>query len=156
MTARFWLVKSEPDAFSFQDLVATEDTLWDGVRNFQARNHLKSMQVADRVLYYHSNARPPAVVGIAVVVESAVPDPLQFDTSSKYYDPRATEMSPIWFSPRLAALEPLHPVPLDELRGMHELQRSKLVLPGNRLSVLELSHQEYDAVILRARRGSSR
>src|SRR5690606_27380899 len=93
-----WLMKSEPDVFSIDDLQAQMRTLWDGVRNYQARNFMmKDMRPGDNVLIYHSNAKPSAVVGVAKVSAEAVPDPTQFDKKSPYYDPKATPDKPRWY-----------------------------------------------------------
>ena len=95
---RYWLVKSEPNAFSFDDLMAeAEQTApWDGIRNYQARNYMREMRPGDKVLFYHSNVVPPGVVGVAVVASEPYADPTQFDQSSRYYDPKSTAEAPRW------------------------------------------------------------
>ena len=93
----FWLMKSEPDVFSIDDLKREKKTGWDSVRNYQARNFMRDeMQLGDLVLFYHSNAEPSGVAGVAKIVGPAVPDPLQFDTKSEYYDARSTKADPAW------------------------------------------------------------
>lgn len=142
-----WLVKTEPDVFSYADLERDAATSWDGVRNYQARNNLRLMRLGDLVLVYHSNAAPPGVVGIAEVVAEHVPDPTQFDPTSEYFDPTAKEGEGRWSMVRLAARRPLRLVPLDELRRIPELAGSRLIAPGNRLSVLSLTGEEFDAIV---------
>ncbi|MDH3222777.1 MAG: EVE domain-containing protein, partial [Gemmatimonadota bacterium] len=98
MARQYWLVKSEPEAYSIDDLERDGKTFWDGIRNYSARNLMRDkMKVGDRVLYYHSNANPPGVVGIAEVVTASYPDHTQFDPESRYHDPKATEEKPRWF-----------------------------------------------------------
>src|SRR5215208_1030169 len=96
---QYWLVKSEPDVFSFDDLTKApkKTTHWNGVRNFAARNHLRSMKKGDLVFFYHSMAKPAAVVGIAEVVREAYPDPGAFDPKDEYYDPKSKKEDPTWF-----------------------------------------------------------
>jgi len=147
-----WLVKTEPDVFSYDDLQRSGTTGWDGVRNYQARNHLRSMRLGDLVLVYHSNAAPPGVVGIAEVVAEHTPDPTQFDPSSKYFDPASRHEEPRWSLVRLAARQSLPIVPLDELKTLPALAGSRLVARGNRLSVLPLTAAEFEAVVTAARR----
>ncbi|MEK6556439.1 MAG: EVE domain-containing protein [Bdellovibrionota bacterium] len=95
---KYWLMKTEPDVFSIDDLAKKGESLWDGVRNYQARNFMMNdMKVGDTVLFYHSNATPSGVVGLAKVAKPAKPDPSQFDKKSEYYDPKATPEKPRWF-----------------------------------------------------------
>ncbi|HNQ99863.1 MAG TPA: EVE domain-containing protein [Trueperaceae bacterium] len=136
--ARCWLVKSEPDCYSFDQLVADGRTAWEGVRNYQARNYMRDdMRVGDLVLYYHSSTAVPAVVGIAKVASQPYPDATQFDPDNEYYDPKATEAAPRWF---LVDLEPVRslprPVTLEELRADPDLAGMQLLARGNRLSVM--------------------
>lgn len=142
--ARCWLVKSEPDCYSFDQLVADGRTAWEGVRNYQARNYMRDdMRVGDLVLYYHSSTAVPAVVGIAKVASQPYPDATQFDPDNEYYDPKATEAAPRWF---LVDLEPVRPLPrpvtLEELRADPDLAGMQLLARGNRLSVMpvEVEH----------------
>jgi len=146
----FWLLKSEPDAFSIDDLERKRVESWDGVRNYQARNNLRSMQLGDLGLFYHSNAKPPGVVGIARICREAYPDPTAWDRKSKYYDPKSDPNAPRWFmvdvefvekTPNLVSLEDMkQDVALD---GMVVTQRSRLsVQPVARehfVHVLELA-----------------
>ena len=98
MGKRYWLMKTEPGTYSIEDLKKDKKTIWDGVRNYQARNiMMNDMQVGDEVLFYHSNAKPPGVAGLAKITKSAAPDPTAQEKKSKYYDPKATPEKPIWF-----------------------------------------------------------
>jgi predicted RNA-binding protein with PUA-like domain len=132
MTAH-WLVKSEPDVFSIDDLAKKGVAGWDGVRNYQARNFMKEMKLGDRVFFYHSNALPPGIAGAAEVARTAYPDATQFDRNAGHYDPKAVPDKPIWFQvdirfvekfPRLLSLDELRGVPA--LAGMPLFQRSRL------------------------------
>jgi predicted RNA-binding protein with PUA-like domain len=128
-----WLMKSEPDVFSIDDLKNKGVAGWDGVRNYQARNFMKAMKLGDRVFFYHSNASPPGIAGIAEVAKLAYPDPTQFDPKAGHYDPKAIPDKPIWFQvdlrfvkkfPRLLSLDELRGVPA--LSGMPLFNRSRL------------------------------
>ncbi len=149
---RAWLVKSEPDAFGFDDLwrAPQRTTVWDGVRNYQARNFMRDdMRVGDVVLFYHSNATPPGVVGLAEVASAPYPDPSQFDPASPYFDPTSTREAPRWVSVDIRAVAPLpRLVPLDELREDPRLAALDLPLVrrGNRLSVMPMPLEAVDRV----------
>ncbi len=91
-----WLIKSEPDVFSYDDLVRAGREGWDGIRSYQARNFMREMRRGERAIFYHSNAKPPGVAGICEIVETAEPDPTQFDPSAKYYDPASSPADPRW------------------------------------------------------------
>jgi predicted RNA-binding protein with PUA-like domain len=147
-----WLLKSEPETFGYPDLVRKRREGWDGVRNFQARNHLRAMQKGDLAIFYHSNASPPGAAGICKVVRTAEPDPTQFDPSSKYYDPTSDPTDPRWDWVTVAPVRELRFVPLDELRTIPELATSALVAKGNRLSVLPLTDEQFDAIVKTAGR----
>ena len=92
----YWLMKSEPDAYSIQDLKREEETLWDGIRNYQARNFMRSMKIGDQAFFYHSNIKPPGIVGLIEIIEINLVDPYQFDESSKYYDKKSKKENPRW------------------------------------------------------------
>lgn len=151
MTRNHWLVKTEPDVFSYRDLERLGRTDWDGVRNYQARNHLRAMRKGDLVIVYHSNAEPPGVAGVATVDAEHEPDPSQFDAGSPYFDPRSRREDPRWSMTGLAPVEELDFLPLDELRTIRELTGSRLLAPGNRLSVFPLSVVEFEAIVARAK-----
>ena len=151
---RYWLVKSEPSCFSFDDLMKApkRTTGWDGVRNYQARNFMRDdMQVGDGVLYYHSSASPPAIAGIAEVARAAYPDPTQFDPGSEYYDPKASREAPTWMQVDVRAVRALpHALPLDALRKVPALGKMELLRTGSRLSVQPVTEQEWHAVLREA------
>lgn len=144
---RYWLVKTEPETFSFADLEKNPDTGWDGVRNYQARNNLKDMNIDDLVLVYHSNTTIPGVVGVAKVTAGHQPDPTQFDDESPYYDPASSVENPRWYWVRLRAVKPLELISLEHLKRMPELVGSQLTAKGNRLSVLEITRAQYQAIV---------
>ena len=142
-----WLMKSEPDVFSYDDLVRVKREGWDGVRNYQARNFMRTMRTGDLVIFYHSNATPPGAAGIARVAKEAEPDPTQFDPASKYFDPKSPPDDPRWDWVTLAPKKRLRFVPLDVLRTMPELAECQLLARGNRLSVIPLTEQEFAAIV---------
>ena len=150
MACRYWLMKSEPSTFSVQDLrkVRHQTTSWDGVRNFQARNFMRAMKRGDRVLFYHSNADPPAAVGIAEVVKEAYPDDTAFDPKDVHYDPRSTPKKPLWdmVDIKLVRIFP-RPVGLDRLRREPGLKRMELLRKGSRLSVQPVRPEEWRIVL---------
>ena len=143
-----WLVKSEPEEFSFDDLLASPNktTHWEGVRNYAARIHLRAMKVGDPVLFYHSNASPPAVVGVAEVVRDAYPDHTAFDPKDPHHDPKSRPAEPTWFMVDLRAVERLaRPVSLDELKKQKGLETMALLRIG-RLSVQPVTAREYGII----------
>jgi len=142
-----WLMKSEPDVFSYDDLVAVRREGWDGVRNYQARNFMREMKKGDLVIFYHSNATPPGVAGVAKIVKEAEPDPTQFDPSSKYFDPKSPPEDPRWDWVTLGPKKRLRFIPLDDLRSMPALVDCRLLARGNRLSVMPLTEAEFDAIV---------
>lgn len=144
---RYWLMKSEPDVYSIDDLERDGRTMWDGVRNYQARNNMRSMKVGDRVLFYHSRQDPPAIVGVAEVVREAYPDPTQFDPGSKYYDPKSSEDDPRWWLVDVGFVEKLkQPVTLPAVKAEMRLQNMVLVR-RSRLSVQPVEDKEYRRVM---------
>jgi predicted RNA-binding protein with PUA-like domain len=147
-----WLLKSEPDVFSYDDLERVGREGWDGIRNYQARNYLRQMRRGDRAVFYHSNAKPPGVAGICKVVKTAEPDPTQFDPSSDYYDPKSPPGNPRWDWVTVAPVRPLNFVALDDLREIDALRHCRLLAKGNRLSVLPLTDDEFAAIVKAAGR----
>jgi predicted RNA-binding protein with PUA-like domain len=144
----YWLVKSEPFVFSIQDLKRDKVTLWDGVRNYQARNFLKEMKKGDTVLYYHSREDPIGVAGIATIHKEAYPDPTQFDKRNKYFDPKATKENPRWFCPDLKFKKAFKEVvTLAEMRENKSLEGMVLLKKGSRLSVQPVTKKQYDSVL---------
>lgn len=133
----YWLMKSEPDVYSLQDLQRDRQTIWDGVRNYQARNFLRSMQVGDLAFFYHSNTVPPGIVGLMQIVEPNLDDPTQFDRQSKYYDAKSTQQQPRWQTVRVEYVETFsQPLTLDQLRQQFTAEELLVVRQGNRLSVM--------------------
>lgn len=148
---RFWLVKSEPGAFSFDDLLASpgRTTRWDGVRNYQARNSMRDdMRVGDGVLFYHSNAEPAAIVGVCEVVREAYPDHTAFDASDPHHDPKSRADAPTWVMVDIRGIERLAcPLSLADLRGVKGLEKMVLLQKGSRLSVQPVSPGEWKVVM---------
>jgi predicted RNA-binding protein with PUA-like domain len=146
MAKQYWLMKSEPDVFSIDDLERNGSTSWEGVRNYKARNYMKSMVVGDEVLFYHSNAKPPGVAGIARVSREAYPDPFQFDSKSKYYDAKARKDDPRWYMVDVSFVaKAAEPVGLPEIKADPALADMELVRYG-RLSVQSVRKAEFDRV----------
>jgi predicted RNA-binding protein with PUA-like domain len=147
---KYWLLKTEPESFSIQDLAraAKRTTFWDGVRNYQARNFLREMQLGDRVLLHHSSAKPPAVVGTARVVREAYPDHTAWDKKSDHHDPASTADSPRWYMVDIQLDEIFAaPLPLETLRGVAALKDMELLRKGSRLSVQPVRKAEFDAIL---------
>jgi predicted RNA-binding protein with PUA-like domain len=151
-----WLLKSEPDVFSYDDLLRSQREPWDGIRSYQARNFLRAMQRGEQAIFYHSNAKPPGVAGICKVVKTAEPDPTQFDPTSKYYDGASKAEDPRWDLVTIAPVRALPFVSLDELRALPELANCRLLAKGNRLSVVPLTDEEFDVIVACARSRKSR
>lgn len=151
----YWLVKSEAQVYSISDLQRDKRTAWDGVRNCQARNYIKSMQIGDEVLIYHSSDDLKGIAGLAKVAKCAYPDPLQFKQTSEYFDATATKQNPRWYCPDLAFVEKFRQIiPLEALRESTELKEMQLLRRGNRLSVLPLEKREFDTILELARNAS--
>jgi predicted RNA-binding protein with PUA-like domain len=148
---RYWLLKSEPDVFSFQDLwkAPKRTTSWGGVRNFQARNRLRDELVrGDLGFFYHSNADPSALVGIVRIVREGYPDPTQFDPRDPAHDPSSARANPRWFAVDVAAVRALpRPLALAELRAVPRLAGLELLQRGSRLSVQRVSAPEWRALL---------
>ncbi len=148
---RHWLMKSEPDVFSIDDLAKAKQqtTGWDGVRNYQARNLLRDeIAVGDGVLFYHSSVEPPAVVGLARVVRAGYPDPTQFDPKSDAYDQDSKRDDPRWFSVDIAFERKLaRAVTLPELRAQPALADMVLLRRGSRLSVQPVTPAEWKKIV---------
>ncbi|MDE2981672.1 MAG: EVE domain-containing protein [Gemmatimonadota bacterium] len=148
MARQYWLMKSEPYVYSIDDLERDGTTYWDGVRNYAARNLMRDkMRIGDRVLYYHSNAKPPGVAGIAEVCRESYPDHTQFDPSSKYFDPKATDENPRWFMVDIRFIEKFaREVSLPQIRATSELADMVLV-NRSRLSVQPVTEAEFEHIV---------
>ncbi len=145
---RHWLFKSEPDAFSVDDLARDGRTEWSGVRSFQARNVMREMRAGDRGFFYHSSTSPPGVVGIVEVLGEAHPDSTQFDRTSEYYDRTSKHEDPKWWCVDVAFVRKLpRLVPLEELRAIPALAYMPLLRRGQRLSVQPVTPQEWDIIV---------
>ncbi len=142
----YWLAKSEPETYSIEDLERDGSTSWDGVRNYQARNNMRSMKRGDLVLFYHSNAKPPGVVGVARVRKEAYPDPSAWNKRSKYFDPQSPKENPRWDMVDLEFVEQFGEiVPLDVLKATRGLEKMVVIRRG-RLSVQPVTKAEFDIV----------
>jgi predicted RNA-binding protein with PUA-like domain len=142
-------MKSEPDVYGIGDLERDRCTIWDGVRNYQARNFLKSMQVGDLAFFYHSNTQPPGIVGLMQVVESQVVDPSQFDPTGDYYDPKATTVAPRWHTVKVKFVRAFGvQITLETLRQRFTPEELSVVKQGNRLSVMPILDRQVAAQIL--------
>ncbi len=147
---RFWLMKSEPDVFSIEDLRRAEDqtTCWDGVRNYQARNFLRDeIKTGDGVLYYHSNAKPPGIAGEAVVVRDGYPDFTAFDSDDPHYDPKSDPTRPTWYMVDVRFVRACKTfIGLDLLKTMPALESMLVLHRGMRLSVQPVTEREWAVV----------
>lgn len=143
-----WLMKSEPDEFSFQDLVRKKREPWTGVRNYQARNFMRSAAIGDLVLFYHSNCDEPGIAGVARITKAAFPDPTQFDPRSDYHDPRSTRADPRWSCVEVSHHQSFRRhVTLADLRASRALRDMLILRPGNRLSVTPVTPGEFRTIV---------
>ncbi|WP_448267606.1 EVE domain-containing protein [Nostoc sp. DSM 114159] len=142
----YWLMKSEPEAYSIVDLQQQKETIWDGVRNYQARNFLRQMDEGDLAFFYHSSTNTPGIVGLMRVVKKDIADPTQFDPESKYYDPKSSSESPRWQTVVVEFVETFsNPILLSILKEKFSGEEFMLVKQGNRLSVMPVP----EAVVLK-------
>jgi predicted RNA-binding protein with PUA-like domain len=154
-----WLMKSEPDEFSIDDLARSPQrtTAWFGVRNYQARNFMRDqMRLGDRAFFYHSSCPEPGIAGIAEVVRTAYPDASQFDRKSPYYDPKSTRAAPRWLNVDMRLVEKTPFVPLEELRAHRELASMRTLRPGNRLSITPVTPAEWAFITRRLMKTGAR
>ena len=134
---KFWLMKSEPDAYSIDNLKNDGVTLWDGIRNYQARNFMRDMNKRDKVFFYHSNCKPPGIVGLMEVIDTKIVDPTQFDKNSKYYDPKSKFENPRWDCVKVKyESKSKNILSLPELKILFSEDDLLVVRKGNRLSIL--------------------
>ena len=141
----YWLLKTEPEVYSIDDLERNRQTSWDGVRNFQARNFLRDrVKKGDQVFFYHSNADPSGIAGIAEIIREGYPEPSAANAKSKYYDPKHTKEKPVWFAVDLAFVKKFKVIfALDQIRQIKGLEKMPLLKHGQRLSVQPVSSQEW-------------
>lgn len=144
----YWLMKSEPEEYSIDHLKKDKKTFWTGVRNYQARNFMMNdMKAHDQVLFYHSNAEPSGVAGLATLTGQLIADPLQFDKKSDYYDAKATHEKPIWFSAEVKYLTHFKNfISLQELKNHKELSSMLVIKKGQRLSIQPVTKREFDFI----------
>ena len=133
-------MKSEPDAYSIKDLRNEKETLWDGIRNYQARNFMRSMKVGDQAFFYHSNTKPPGIVGLMEIIQTNLIDPYQFDESSKYFDEKSNKNSTRWDCVKTKYIcEFKNMITLKELSQTYTSDELTLVRKGNRLSIMPIN-----------------
>jgi predicted RNA-binding protein with PUA-like domain len=151
---QYWLMKSEPDVYSIADLERNPMEVWDGVRNFQARNYLRSMQIGDLAFFYHSNTKPPGIVGLMKIIEADIVDPTQFDRENKYFDPKSTPETPRWRTVKVGYEETFpNPITLDVLKATFTPEELLVVKRGNRLSVIPVAGAVAQKLLSMARTG---
>ena len=141
-------MKSEPDEFSFEQLKKDKTTLWSGIRNYQARNFMmKEMAKGNQILFYHSNTKPPGVIGLAKVSKEAVPDPTAFDKNSEYYDAKSNKENPRWFCVEIKHYKAFKSyVSLNDIKSTPSLKDMKVVQRGMRLSIQPVTKKEFDQI----------
>lgn len=149
MTKKYWLMKTEPDVFSFDDLKKKKTEPWTGVRNYQARNFMRDdMKPGDLIFFYHSSCEIPGIAGLASVASAPKPDPTQFDKKSEYFDPKATKEKPRWFLVDVKYEKDLkRTITLEELKKEKDLSEMRLLSKGNRLSILPVTHEEFEFIL---------
>jgi len=141
----YWLMKSEPSAYSIGDLKREGSTYWDGVRNYQARNHMRSMQINDLAFFYHSNCKVPGIVGVMKIAKTAYTDHTAFDPDDHHYDPKSNPDHPRWEMVDVAYVRSFPEIiPLSRLRATPEIEEMIILRKGNRLSITPLTDQEWE------------
>ncbi|WP_116474795.1 EVE domain-containing protein [Zobellella maritima] len=146
----YWLFKTEPDTFSIDDL-AKKDTIWEGVRNYQARNFLRDgVKEGDEVFIYHSSCKRVGIAGIGRVTRAGFADPFAFDPDSRYFDPKSSPDKPIWYAAELTFVRRLPLLPLAELKSNPALTELALVKKGSRLSVMPVTQDQWQAILAMA------
>ena len=150
---QYWLMKSEPSVYSIYDLKKEKTALWDGVRNYQARNFMmKDMKVGDSVLFYHSLAQPPGIAGLAEVCGPAQPDPTALDSKSKYFDPKAAPKNPRWYCVKVRFKKVFKNfISIEQLRREKPLQSMWVLKKGQRLSIMPVTQKEFQHILTLSR-----
>lgn len=145
----YWLMKSEPDAYSIDDLKKDKMEPWDGIRNYQARNMIRDdMKIGDKAFFYHSSCKVPAIVGVMKIASAAYPDPTQFDSRSKYYDEKSKQDEPRWLLIDVAfERKTKRPITLEELKAHPGLGDFRLTQRGNRLSIFPVSKKHWNLIL---------
>ena len=153
---RYWLMKSEPEAYGIDDLARDKVTAWWGVRNYQARNFMRDqMQPGDRGFFYHSNCAEPGIVGIVEVAKPAYPDATQFDRRHKYFDPKSSPDNPRWLNVDVKLVKKTKLISLAELRNHKELANMRTLAKGNRLSITPVDPAEWKFITQRLMGGKA-
>ncbi len=144
----YWLMKSEPDAYSIETLEKEKETIWDGIRNYQARNFMRKMEIGDKAFFYHSNCKPPGIVGLMEIVSKNIIDPTQFDKNSKYYDSKSDKLNPRWDCVKVQFLyKSKEIISLQELRSLFKEDELLVVKKGNRLSIVPVLQESANLLI---------
>ena len=139
-TISYWLMKSEPEVYGIDQLKKEKKTLWDGIRNYQARNFMRKMKVGDRAFFYHSNCKPPCIIGLMEVVNTQLVDPTQFDPDSRYFDPKSNNANPRWDCTEMLFVGKFTlPLSLEKLKGFYSGEELQIVKKGNRLSIIPVT-----------------
>ena len=143
----FWILKSEADCYSIDDMQKDTKSLWTGIRNYQARNFMRDMKVGDMALFYHSSSEPTGVFGIVKITKEVEADPTAFDKKDDHFDPKSTQENPIWLAPEVAFQRKFkRPVSLSEIKMRPELAGISVAQKGSRLSVLPVSKAHFDII----------
>jgi len=141
-------MKSEPDAYSIETLEKEKETIWDGIRNYQARNFMRKMEIGDQAFFYHSNCKIPGIVGLMEIVSKDIIDPTQFDIKSKYFDPKSDKSNPRWDCVKVKFLfKSKEIISLQELKSLFNEEELLVVKKGNRLSILPVIQKSADLLI---------
>lgn len=145
----YWLMKSEPDVYSIDDLERDGREMWDSIRNYQARNMMRDdMRIGDEIFFYHSNCKEPGIVGIMKVASEPYPDPVQFDETSRYYDPKSTREEPRWVLVDVEFVRKLkRNISLTEIKAEKSLEDMILTRRGNRLSIMPVEKKHWDKIL---------
>lgn len=149
MAKQYWLMKTEPEVFSIDDLKKVKKELWDGVRNYQARNYMMNeMKIGDEVLFYHSRTKPMGIYGLATVSKNAIPDPSQFDAKSEYFEKRANKEKPVWYCVEVKFKAKFsQPITLEDIKNTINLKDMLVIKKGQRLSIQPVSEKDYKTIL---------